>query len=61
MPVTYPPAAPTITGDVVTISRFLNDPKTVGRLLRTLLQQRYISDRLLQGTVRRDRLRRSQL
>ena len=49
MPYTYPPAAPTISGDNVTISRFLNNPTLVARRLRTLLEQRYISDALLTG------------
>jgi hypothetical protein len=45
----YPPAAPTISGDAVTISRFLNNPTQVARRLRTLLEQRYIADALLVG------------
>lgn len=45
----YPPAAPTISGDVVSIDRFLNSPTAVARRLRTLLDQRYIADRLLVG------------
>lgn len=49
MPYTYPPAAPTISGDNVTISRFLNNPTLVARRLRSLLEQRYISDTLLSG------------
>lgn len=49
MPYTYPPAAPTISGDNVTISRFLNNPTLVARRLRTLLEQRYIADALLTG------------
>src|SRR5689334_19243094 len=49
MPYTYPPAAPTISGDNVTISRFLNSPTLVARRLRTLLEQRYIADALLSG------------
>jgi hypothetical protein len=49
MPYTYPPAAPTISGDNVTISRFLNDPLLIARRLRTLLEQRYIADALLTG------------
>jgi hypothetical protein len=47
MPYTYPPVAPTISGDIVTISRFLKAPTLVARRLRTLLQQRYIADYLL--------------
>lgn len=49
MPYTYPPAAPTISGDNVTISRFLSNPTLVARRLRTLLEQRYIADTLLSG------------
>lgn len=49
MPYTYPPAAPTISGDSVTIDRFLNSPNLLARRLRTLLEQRYISDALLSG------------
>jgi hypothetical protein len=49
MPYTYPPAAATISGDTVTISRFLNNPTVVARRLRTLLEQRYIADALLTG------------
>jgi hypothetical protein len=45
----YPPAAPTISGDNVTISRFLSNPTVVARRLRTLLEQRYIADTLLSG------------
>ena len=36
MAVLYPPAQPSISGDVVTISRFLNNPTLVARRLRTL-------------------------
>jgi len=46
---TYPAPAPTISGDLVTISRFLNNPTLIARRLRTLLMQRYIADSLLTG------------
>lgn len=49
MPYTYPPASPTLSGDTVTISRFLQSPTLVARRLRTLLEQRYIADALLSG------------
>jgi hypothetical protein len=49
VPYIYPPAAPTISGDIVTISRFLKDPTLIARRLRTLLEQRYIADSLLSG------------
>lgn len=49
MPTTYPPAAPTVSGDVLTISRFLQSPTLVARRLRSLAEQRYIADALLTG------------
>lgn len=49
MPHIYPPAAPTISGDNVTISRFLESPTAVSRRLRTLAENRFISDVLLTG------------
>lgn len=49
MPYTYPPAAPTISGDNITISRFLKDPQLIARRLRTLAEQRFIADVLLTG------------
>jgi hypothetical protein len=47
MPYTYPPAAPTLSGDVLSINRFLQNPTLVARRLRTLAEQRFISDSLL--------------
>lgn len=47
MPFTYPPAAPTLSGDVLSINRFLSNPTLVARRLRTLAEQRFISDALL--------------
>jgi hypothetical protein len=49
MPHIYPPAAPTISGDTLTISRFLDSPTAVSRRLRTLAENRFISDVLLTG------------
>jgi hypothetical protein len=49
VPHIYPPAAPTISGDNVTISRFLDNPTAVSRRLRTLAEQRFIADVLLSG------------
>lgn len=49
MPLTYPPAPPTLTGDVVTINRFLQSPTLLLRRLRTLVENRFISDVLLRG------------
>ena len=48
---TYPPAAPSLSGDVLTISRFLNSPTAVSRRLRTIAENRFISDVLLSGRV----------
>ncbi len=43
---TYPPGAPTLTGDVLAINRFLKDPLWVLRALRTLSDQLLISDKI---------------
>lgn len=51
MPTLYPPAAPTISGDIVTINRFLNSPALVERRLRTLAENRFIGDVVLSGRV----------
>lgn len=47
MPYTYPPVAPTLTGDTLSISRFLSSPTLVARRLRTILENRFIADYLL--------------
>lgn len=46
---TYPPAAPTLSGDTLSIHRLLQNPTLIARRLRTLLEQRYIADALLKG------------
>lgn len=46
---TYPAPAPTFSGDVLQIHRLLKDPRLLARRLRTLLEQRYVSDALLKG------------
>lgn len=51
MAMTYPPVAPSLTGDVLTISRFLNNPTAVTRRLRTIAENRFIADRLLTGRI----------
>jgi hypothetical protein len=51
MAVTYPPVQPSLSGDVLTISRFLNSPTLVARRLRTLAEQRFIADVLLSGRI----------
>ena len=47
MPLLYPAPAPTLSGDALTINRFLNSPGVLTRRLRTLAEQRYIADALL--------------
>lgn len=47
MPITYPPAAPTLSGDFVTISRFLQNPTLVGRRLQEILAYRFLAERLM--------------
>jgi hypothetical protein len=49
MPHIYPAAPATISGDVITISRFLNSPAVVQRRLRDLSLNRFIADVLLTG------------
>jgi hypothetical protein len=49
MPHIYPPAPPTISGDTITISRFLQAPQLVQRRIRDIALNRFISDVLLQG------------
>jgi hypothetical protein len=46
---TYPAPAATLSGDVESISRFLNSPTLVARRLRTIAEQRYIADTILTG------------
>lgn len=53
MPTTYPPAAPSVTSDgVLTINRFLNSPTLIERRLRSLAENRFITDVLLTGRAR---------
>lgn len=52
MPGTYPAAPPTISGDTVSISRFLQDPAALRRRLRDFNDLRFVSDRLLTGRLR---------
>ncbi|WDZ87191.1 hypothetical protein [Micromonospora cathayae] len=47
MPGTYPAAAPTLSGDSLTISRFLQNPALVQRRLRDYRDLRFVSDQLL--------------
>lgn len=49
MTITYPPSAPQLTGDIVSINRFLSQPSLIARRLRTLAEQRFIADVALSG------------
>ena len=52
MPMTYPAAAPTLSGDLLTISRFLQSPTNVRRRLRDFRDLRFVSDQILTGRFR---------
>lgn len=52
MPGTYPAATPTISGDLVTISRFLQNPAALQRRLRDFRDLRFVADQLLTGRYR---------
>jgi hypothetical protein len=49
MPDIYPAAPPTISNDLVTISRFLANPTALRRRLRTFQDMRFVSDQVLTG------------
>lgn len=49
MAYTYPPSAPTVSGDYTTIHTLLNRPDLIARRLRTIAEQRFIADALLTG------------
>jgi hypothetical protein len=51
MTILYPPTVPTLSGDVLTINRFLNSPTMVYRRIRTIAEQRFVADVLLTGRV----------
>jgi hypothetical protein len=52
MPGTFPAGAPTLSGDTLSISRFLQDPAALQRRLRDYNDLRFVSDRLLTGRLR---------
>src|SRR5690349_13934857 len=52
MPGTYPAAAPTLSGDTLSISRFLQSPAAIQRRLRDYRDLRFVSDQLLTGRYR---------
>lgn len=47
MPNAYPPGAPTLSGDLLTVSRFLQSPTAIRRRLRDYRDLRFVSDQLL--------------
>jgi hypothetical protein len=47
MPGSFPAAAPTLSGDTLTISRFLQNPSLIQRRLRDYRDLRFVSDQLL--------------
>lgn len=47
----YPVAGPSLSGDVLSINRFLKDTPMVVRALRTIEQQMLISDKILKGQL----------
>jgi hypothetical protein len=49
---TYPPGAPTLSGDITSVSRFLSSPAALGRRLRTFTDLRFVSDQILTGRYR---------
>jgi hypothetical protein len=52
MPGTFPAAAPTLSGDVLSINRFLQNPAAVQRRLRDYTDLRFVSDQILTGRLR---------
>jgi hypothetical protein len=50
MPTVAPPN-PTVSGDNLTVSRIVNSPVMIYRMLRTLVQQRLVGDKILSGEV----------
>lgn len=47
MPGSFPAAAPTLSGDLLSISRFLQSPTAIARRLRDYKDLRFVSDQLL--------------
>jgi hypothetical protein len=52
MPGAYPAPPPTLSGDLETISRFLQSPAQITRRLRDYTDLRFVSDQLLTGRFR---------
>lgn len=45
----YPPGVPSLSGDVLSINRFLKETPWVARALRTVGDEQFVSDKLLTG------------
>jgi hypothetical protein len=52
MPGTFPAAAPTLSGDTLSISRFLQSPAAINRRLRDYKDLRFVADQILTGRYR---------
>ena len=52
MPGAYPPSGPTLSGDLLTIHRLLQDPTRLERRLRTIAELRFVADRILTNQIR---------
>jgi hypothetical protein len=52
MPGTYPPAPPTLAGDLLTIHRLLKSPTEIRRRLQTLADLRFVADQILTQRIR---------
>jgi hypothetical protein len=52
MPDSFPAGGPTLSGDLLTISRFLANPAHLQRRLRTFRDMRFVSDQILTGRYR---------
>lgn len=51
MPNIYPAQPATLSGDLLTVNRLMNQPTLIQRALRTLVQQRLVGDKVLTGRV----------
>lgn len=52
MPGAYPPGGPSLTGDLLTIHRLLQNPTYLQRRLRTIAELRFVADRILTQRLR---------
>ncbi len=52
MPGSFPAAAPTLSGQLLSVNRFLQNPANIARRLRTFRDLRFVSDQLLTGRFR---------